>query len=44
MLDIFTLKNAVLCGFVSDPAEPYGIIDLPLNKNALYKERNIDLV
>ena len=38
MLGIFAVKSAVLCGSVSDPAKWSGILDLPLNKNALYKD------
>ena len=38
MLVIFAVKSAVVCSSVSDPAESSGILDLPLNKDALYKE------
>ena len=38
ILDIFAVKNAVLCGSVSDTAESSGILDLPLNKDALCKD------
>ena len=31
------MKSAVLCGSVADPAESSGILDLPLNKDALFK-------
>ena len=32
------MKSAVLCGFFSDPAKSSGILDLPLNKDPLYKD------
>ena len=38
MLGTFAVKSAILCGSVSDPAESFGILDLPLNKDALYKD------
>ena len=38
MLGIFTVKSAVLCGSVSGPAELSGILDIPLNKDALFKD------
>ena len=38
MLGTFAVKSAVLCGSVSDPGEWSGILDLPLNKDALYKD------
>ena len=37
MLDIFAVETAVLSGSVSDSAELSGILDLPLNKDALFK-------
>ena len=37
ILGIFAVKNAVLSGSVSDRAELSGILDLPLNKDALFK-------
>ena len=38
MLDVFPVETAVLSGSVSDQAELSGILDLPLNKNALFKD------
>ena len=38
MLGIFAVKSAVLCGSVSDSAELPGILDLPLNKDVLFKD------
>ena len=38
MLGIFAVKSAVLCGSVSDPAKLFVILDLPLSKDALYKD------
>ena len=38
MLSIFAVKSAVLSSSVSDPAESSGILDHPLNKDALYKD------
>ena len=38
MLGIFVVETAVLSGFVSDHAELSGILDLPLNKDALFKD------
>ena len=38
MLDIFAVETAVLSGSVSDHAELSGILDLPLNKDALFKD------
>ena len=37
MLGIFAVKSAVLSSSVSDRAELSGILDLPLNKDALIK-------
>ena len=38
MLGIFATKSAVQSGSVSDRAELSGILDPPLNKNALFKD------
>ena len=38
MLSIFAAKSAVLSGSVSDRTELPGILDLSLNKNALFKD------
>ena len=38
MLGILAVKNAALSGCVSDRAELSGILDLSLNKNALFKD------
>ena len=38
MLGTYAVKSAVLCDSVSDPAESSGILDVPLNKDALYKD------
>ena len=37
VLGIFAVKSAVLSGSISDPAQLSGIPDLPLNKDALFK-------
>ena len=38
MLGVFAVETAVLRGSVSDRAELSGILDLPLNKDALFKD------
>ena len=38
MLGIFAVKSAVPCGSVSNPDESTGILGLPLNKDALFKD------
>ena len=38
MLGIFAVKNAVLGDSVFDRAELSGILDLPLNKDVLFKD------
>ena len=38
MLGIFDVKGSVLSGSVSERAELSGILDLPLNKDALFKD------
>ena len=38
MLGTFAAKSALPSGSVSDPAELSGILDLPLNKGALFKD------
>ena len=38
MVGIFAVKIAVLSGSVSDRAKLSGILDLPLNKDALFKD------
>ena len=38
MFDIFAVETAVLSGSVSDRAELSGILDLPLNKDALFND------
>ena len=38
MLDIFAVETVVLSGSVSDRAELSGILDLPLNKDALFND------
>ena len=38
MLDVFAVETAVLSGSVSDRAELSGILDLPLNKDALFND------
>ena len=35
---LFAVKSAVLIGSVSDHAKLPGIVDLPLNKDALFKD------
>ena len=37
-MGIFAVKSAVLSGSFSDRAELSGILDLPLNKDALFKD------
>ena len=37
MLGMFAVKSAVLTDFVSERAELSGIVDLSLNKDALFK-------
>ena len=38
MLGIFAVETAVLSGSVSDRAELFGMLDLPLNKDAFAME------
>ena len=38
MLSIFAVKSAVLSGSASDRVEMSGILDLPLNRDALFKD------
>ena len=38
MLGIYAVNSGVLCDSVSDSAESSAILDLPLNKDALYKD------